>query len=338
MTYRSWLGVAAVALCLALPHPGHAGSTAASIQYDFIDRPAGLPDALHAEAASSLRYLTITAIDGTVNNATLWQPTVKQPADTTMIVMVHGSGSSYSDAPQLALGPNMAARGYAALITNTRQHDKAINTDNFMDIRRDIEAAVATARALGYKKLVIQGHSLGTIQVQYYAANNWDDDIKAVILLAPFGNLPWKSQNILVQNPAEWQKLVDAAEKSLRDGTQSQIMPVKMHYLNGVDSPMTGQHFLTYRYDQTSTADGTTWIRRVPYPILMVRDQSDGIVLPFEPYMLLSAANATGSLVKTIDYKLVPSPKPPNPASHSFVGDETPLADTIAAWLGARGL
>jgi hypothetical protein len=29
---------------------------------------------------------------------------------------------------------------------------------------------------------------------------NWDPDIKGVILLGAFGNLPWKSRNILVQN------------------------------------------------------------------------------------------------------------------------------------------
>src|SRR5215470_5931212 len=34
-----------------------------------------------------------------------------------------------------------------------------------------IEAAVYTARALGYQTLVLWNHSLGNIHVQYYAAN-----------------------------------------------------------------------------------------------------------------------------------------------------------------------
>ena len=76
-------------------------------------------------------------------------------------------------------------RGYASLAINTRQHDDKINSDNFFDVRRDIEAALQVARALGYKKLVLQGHSLGNIQVQFYAATNWDRDIQAVILLSP---------------------------------------------------------------------------------------------------------------------------------------------------------
>lgn len=59
---------------------------------------------------------------------------------------------------------------------------------------------------------------------------------------------------------------------------------------------MTEQHFLTCRDEQTSAADGTHWISRIPRPILILRDEADGVVLPFKPYML-SAAHAEESLV-----------------------------------------
>jgi hypothetical protein len=89
-------------------------------------------------------------------------------------VTVHGSGGSYQRAPQSALGARLWSKGYATLPINTRQHDATINTDNFFDVRRDIDAAVQTGRALGYRILILQGHSLGNIQVQFYAATNWD--------------------------------------------------------------------------------------------------------------------------------------------------------------------
>jgi pimeloyl-ACP methyl ester carboxylesterase len=210
--------------------------------------------------------------------------------------MVHGSGGSYQRAPESALGPRAAAKGYAALAINTRQHDDRINTDSFLDVRRDIDAAIQVARALGYKKLVLQGHSLGNIQVQYYAATNWDRDIKGVMLLGAFGNLPWKTRTVLMQDEEGFQNLAEASLKALRDGKLDEVLPVKMHDFTGQDSPVTGQHFLTYRWDKTSVADGTFWIHRIPRPILLVRDQSDGLVQPFEPYMLLSAAHSEGSL------------------------------------------
>jgi hypothetical protein len=57
----------------------------------------------------------------------------------------------------------------------------------------------------------------------------------------------------------------------------------------GVETPVTAQHFLTYWDEQTSAADGTYWIPRIPRPILILHDEADGVLLPFEPYMLLSA-------------------------------------------------
>src|SRR5262245_33860613 len=328
----------ASAACGLAIAPGHAAQVAASIEYDVIARPAAVPDDVQPTDGTSLKFLAIKAIDGFAIEAALWQPNGKQPAETTLVVMVHGSGGSYRRAPESALAPRLAAKGYAALAIDTRQHDEKINTDNFLDVRRDIDAAGQVGRALGFKTLVLQGHSLGNIQMQFYAATNWDRDIKAVVLLAPFANLPWKTRNILVQNEDSFRKLIDAALKSLRDGTLDQVMPVKMRYFTGQDSPVTGQHFLTYRWDRTSVADGTFWISRIPLPILIVRDQSDSLILPFEPHMLLSAAHADGSLVTGIDYVLLPNSRPASLKGHYFDGNEQPLADEMARWLAARQL
>jgi pimeloyl-ACP methyl ester carboxylesterase len=320
---------------------------AASVEYEFTARPAGLTEDFNPIGETSLSFLTIKTIDDYAMEAALWLPAKKEAAETTLVVMVHGSGGSYRRAPESTLGPRLAANGYAALAINTRQHDDKVNTDNFLEVRRDIEAAVQVGRALGYKILVLQGHSLGTIQVQFFAATNWDPDIKAVILLGAFGNLPWKSRNLLVQDEARFRALIEASLISLREGTLDQVLPVKMRFSTpvssttasaGPDIPITGQHFLTYRWDRTSVADGTFWIQRIPRPILIVRDQSDAVVQPFEPHMLLSATQSEGSLVTSIDYVLLPSAKPLSLSGHYFAGNEQPLTDVIAKWLADRGL
>jgi pimeloyl-ACP methyl ester carboxylesterase len=318
--------------------PSHAAQIAASIEYDFVARPAGLSSDFDPREGTSIKFLAIKTIDGLQLDASLWQPSAKQPANTTLIVMVHGSGGSYQRAPEGALGPRLAVKGYASLAINTRQHDEKINTDNFLDVRRDIDAAVQVGRSLGYKTLVLQGHSLGNIQVQFYAATNWDRDIKAVMLLGAFANLPWKSRNILVQDEERFQQLIEASLKSLRDGTLDQILPVRMRFSTPVspaaaEAPITGQHFLTYRWEKTSIADGTFWIHRIPNPILIVRDQSDASQATFEQYMLLSAAHSEGSLATKIDYILLPDTRPPSLKGHYFDGNEQPLTDVIAKWL-----
>ena len=318
--------------------PSPAAQIAASIEYEIVTHPSGLPDTFQPASGTSLKFLAIKAIDGFRVDAALWQPSGKQSADTTLIVMVHGSGNNYTVAPNSTLSRSLSQKGYASLAINTRQHDDKIYTENFLDIRRDIDAAVQTAMSLGYRSIVLQGHSLGTIQVQFYAATNWDPDIKAVILLGAFGNLPWKSRNILVQNEENFKALIDASMKALRNGTLGEYLPVRMRGITGQEVPITGQHFLTYRWEQTSVADGTYWIHRIPLPILMVRDQADGLVQPFEPYQLLSAAHSEGSLVTNIRYVLLPDAKPPSGDGHQFIGNEQPLTETVLSWLAEQHL
>jgi len=318
--------------------PVGAAQRAASIEYDFVDRPAGLPAEFAAPAGANLKFLAITAIDGNRIDAALWQPDGKAPDATTLVVQVHGSGSNYTRPPIGFLGPGLVAKGYAALAINTRQHDERVNTDSFLEIRRDIEAAVYAARALGYRTLVLHGHSLGNIQVQFYAANNWDAGIKAVVLTGTFGNLPWKSRHLLVQNEENYRALNEAAFKALREGDLRAVLPVRMHWITGQDVPLTGQHFLTYRAEASSTADGTYWIKRVPCPILIVRDAGDGIIEPFEPYMLVAAATGAGSLVPSIKFVLLPNERPRGPAGHGFVDNKQPLIETVAGWLAEQHL
>ncbi|MGC2201486.1 MAG: alpha/beta fold hydrolase [Stellaceae bacterium] len=314
-------------------HPVEAAQIAASIEYQTEPRPDGLPDDMLPLPGASLRFLSIKAIDGFKVEAALWQPDNKPPAETTIIVQVHGSGSNLAELPLRAIARALSPKGYAALSISTRQHDEHVNTDNFFDVRRDIEAAVATVQALGYRSIVLEGHSLGTVQVEFYAATNWDPTIKAVVLTGAFGKLPWKSRNILVQDEDNYKALIEGSLDALRSGKIAEILPIKMRWVGGVQTPVTAQHFLTYRDEQTSAADGTYWIARIPHPILILRDQSDGVVLPFEPYMLLSAAHAEGSLVQGIKYVLVPDEHPPSAKGHTFTDNTQPLIDAVAAWL-----
>ena len=311
---------------------------AASIVYDFIARPDNLPQAFDAPAGAMLRFLAIKAVDGYRVDGALWHPGDKPPAATTLLVGVHGTGGNYARSTTAFLGPGLVAKGYAMLAINTRQHDELAYTDNFVEIRRDIEAAVYTARALGYRTLVLYGQSLGTIQVQYYAANNWDADIKAVVLTGMFANLPWKTRHILVQNEDNFRQLSESAFKLLREGKQGDLLAAPMRTFTGEEVPLTAQHFFSYRSEASGTADGTYWIKRIPRPVLMVRDAGDAFIQPFEPYMLLSAATSAGSLVPSIKYVMLPNEKGASPAAHGFADNKAPLIETIATWLADQHL
>ena len=311
---------------------------AASIEYEAARPPDGLPDDMEPLPGASLRFLSIKAIDGFRIQAALWQPEGIPPTDTTIIVQVHGSGGNLASLPLRVIARALSARGYAALSISTRQHDEHVNTDNFFDVRQDIEAAVVTAKALGFRSIILQGHSLGTVQAAFYAASDWDPTIKAVILTGAFGKLPWKSRHILIQDEERYRALAVASREALKAGTAAEVLPIKMRWLGGVETPVTPRHFLTYRDEQASAADGTYWIPRIPRPILIVRDEADGVVLPFEPYMLISAAQAEGSLVPSIKYVLLPNQRPPSREGHPFSDNVEALVDGVAAWLEEQQL
>jgi pimeloyl-ACP methyl ester carboxylesterase len=195
--------------------PAIAAQLAAGIEYSYIERPASLPDDYGVVAGTSLKFLSIKAIDGNLVQAALWQPEAISPADATLVVIVHGSGGSYARAPNSLLSGDLSARGFAALAINTRQHDDKRNTDNFFETSRDIDAAVQTAKALGYHSIVLQGHSLGTLQVLFYAATNWDRDTKALVQLSILGDLPWRSRYPQIQDEEKFHRLSEAALKSV---------------------------------------------------------------------------------------------------------------------------
>jgi pimeloyl-ACP methyl ester carboxylesterase len=333
------MGLMALTLAAAMmPGRGQGAQVAASIAYETVPRPDGLPGDFQAPAGTRLEFLAITAIDGSRVDAALWQPAGKAPADATLVIAVHGSGGNYASAPSGFVGSGLAQKGYAVLAINTRGHDKHVNTENFLDVSRDLGAAVATGRALGFTRLVLYGHSLGNIHVLYYAATNWDADIKAVALSGMFANLPWKTRDILVQNDDSFKSLSAEAVAAQRAGKDDAILATRMGFTTGQKVPVSARHFLTYRWDRTSVADGTYWIGRIPKPILMVRDQSDGVIEPFEPFWLLSAAQSEGSLVPSIKYVLVPDDHPRSLEGHLFVYRPQQLVDTLAGWLAEQRL
>ena len=73
-----------------------------------------------------------------------------------------------------------------------------------------------------------QGHSLGTIQVLFYAATHWEHDIKAVVQLSVFGDLPWRICHLQIQDEDKFRALSEAALKALHDGKERDVMALRM--------------------------------------------------------------------------------------------------------------
>jgi hypothetical protein len=159
-----------------------------------------------------------------------------------------------------------------------------------------------------------------------------------LVQLSALGDLPWRSRYLQVQDEEKFHLLSEAALKSVREHHEQDTMALQMRRTEPVEEPLTGEHFLTYRAEATSGADGPYWIRRVPRPILLVRSAGDIIVPPFEPYTLLASATSPGSLVPSIKFLQIPDAKGPNPGGHLFVNNSKQLSERIASWLAEQHL
>jgi len=306
---------------------------AAAIGYTDTPAPVGLPAGFAAPPGAALRFLSIRALDGQHIPAALWQPGGRAPADTTLVVMVHGVGDSLATSPSDIVGRGLAAGGRAVLAISTRQSGAAMGTDSFLDTRRDLEAAVAVGRALGYGRLVMAGHSLGNIQVLFHAATDWSAGIAAVALLGPFADLPWKTRHVLVADEDSYRALGLEARAALCAGTPEAVLERRMGFYTGGGLAVTARHFLTYREQGVSVADGTFWIRRLPCPVLIIRDAADALVAPFEAQQLHAAATAPGALPPSARLQTLPNPAPPSLEAHRFTGTAEALVAALEDWL-----
>ncbi len=332
---------------------------AATVEYETIPTPTlppnGQPgigmDYMQARPGSTLTYLTIKTIDGFKNKAALWRPMNKAAADTTMIISVHGGGNDFTQVPVRALGIGLSPQGYAVLAMNDRQSGSENESrDNFYDISTDIDAAVQTAKAMGYRRIVIHGQSLGSTHVVFYAATHWDPVIRGVIISAAMANLPWANHNKYGNNDAYLLRRKTAHE-ALKAGKGTERMQIdkgaSSAVVPGHDAPLSdmpfvpessAQFFVTYEDYLSAGADSTYWIRRIPHPVLVVRSESDGLERSIEGTWLLSAARDEGSLVPDMTYAVVPDSHPPSAEGHAFVYNADQYVDTVLKWLAARRL
>lgn len=311
---------------MPVPETDPGSRTAAAVAY----RPAGPVAPEFAGLGENLgtppRFYELTSLDGRTGLAA-YLPSVH--TDAPLVLSVHGSGGSVVSQPVRTLVEGLSGAGHPVLAINTRQSGDAVNTDNFYATVRDIEAAYWMARDLGHERIVLHGHSLGTSQVTFFAATHWHASTVGVVLTGMFADLPWKSRHLLINDESRYHALGDEAVDAVRSGAYERVLAAEMPWLGGRSMPVTAEHFLTYRTVGIAGARSVEWIARVPYPLLLVRDQNDSVIHDFEPGWLQAALE--GGLTPSATFVSLPSAAPSE--GHRFEGSRAELVDTVARWL-----
>lgn len=304
-------------------------TVAAQISYRRADPGDATALGLEAPDGTVLDILEIESLDGRLGFAAHYRPGNPRP-DAPLVLSLHGGGGSITRNPMPALSEGLSGTGYPVLAVNSRQAGDGFCHDNYYACVSDLDAAFQVARHLGYERIVLQGHSIGSNQVLYFAATHWTPRIRGVVLTGMFADLGWKSRYVLINDEGTYQRLHAEAAESVRVGDYDRVLSTELPIPgNHPSSRMTAEHFLTYRANDLAGTRSLDWAPRVPYPILMISDKNETVIAPFEPAWLQSSASS--GLSPSV--QLVQLDSEPGTDGHAFEGSAQELIDTVLRWL-----
>lgn len=151
------------------------------------------------------------------------------------VILIHGFTSDfYSHKFYHSISQKLEGQGNAVVLAQTRGtgivteflgSDKYIGSyyEKIEEAHLDISAFIEFLLEEGYSKIVLSGHSLGTIKsVRYLFEGKYKDKIKKLVLLAPFD----KNVFIEVKASGKWNEFLETAKQKINDGKGRDIVPV----------------------------------------------------------------------------------------------------------------
>lgn len=140
--------------------------------------------------------VTFNATDGLVLTGFLVR--ARKP-NRTAIIHVHGLGGNFHSWSRLfRIYGRALKQGFDLFTINTRgaglttwfrteRKSFTIGSSNevFEDCVKDISGAISAAKRLGYRRVILSGHSTGCQKATYYQSLTQDKSVKGLILLSP---------------------------------------------------------------------------------------------------------------------------------------------------------
>jgi len=192
--------------------------------------------------------------------------------------------------------------------------------EEFKDCIFDIKAAVDFLSKRGYKKIILEGHSLGCQKATFYEYKTKDKRIKGLILLAPVDDVA-VSKNTL---KTRYEESLNVAKGMIKNGESNNPVPKWMAFYQLLNAKM----FLNVADPKSDSGRLFDYsgklkeIKNINCPVLVVFGSKDDY--QSNPGAKLEILKEK---VKDCDVKLVQD------AGHGFVGFEGQLSKLIGNWL-----
>lgn len=296
-------------------------------------------------------YLTISYNKGYMTNQLLQTSTsdgiylhgyyVPSETKKTAILHIHGfEGNFYENNFVHVLAKEMEAKGIGFLTVNTRGNgrDTEFNTvegkyrkigaryELLEDAHLDITAWLEVLLKEGYKEIVLQGHSLGTVKaVRYLFEGVYRDKIAKLILLAPFD----KKGYMIVQNIDTKQMLAKAQEVVDQGRGDELITP---EYGDGITSYKTfiswyKQDDLGRCFEFCSPDYDFPILKQIIIPTMIIVGSNDEYFYPTNPKQPQEAMDILLSHIPNSEGRIIEG------SVHSFRPHEDIMAQEVSSFV-----
>ncbi len=269
----------------------------------------------------------------------------KTLAKPVAIIWIHGWGANFYYPTYTNIGRALAARGYTTITANTRMHDLAnvagerygqrIRAGGYWGVASeqtsDLAAWIDFAESLGFRNVVLVGHSAGWAAVRAYQAEK--QDTRVVGLVSASGQ-------IYPNDPPDPKMLAEAArlvadhrgDELLRFPAQHRSYPSYVSASTYLDIAKTPPQLMDFYGIRTPNPAVT----RIRCPLLAWFGTRDDVGTAKDLEKLKSSIQHQSSRPSRVETVLIKN------ADHMYTGEETQVAETIAQWastllLGSAG-
>lgn len=244
-----------------------------------------------------------------------------------VVIIVHGMHSNFYHARwKKELMRTFARRRIAVLSFNNRGAEAGTNNERFHDCLSDLAAAVRFAKTVGYRRVILVGHSTGCQKATYYVAVRQDPAVCGVVLLAIGDDLAIVRRD-LGRAYRRWLKIARTRIKSGR-GDEPLGAPVV--------PPFSARRFLSIadrRAVEARIFDFTggpgSWFARIQCPVLCIAAEHD-------EYQTVPTAQMISRLKQCYRGARFHA-RVVRGADHGFQGRESALARVLFRWVQSLG-
>ncbi len=264
--------------------------------------------------------ISITTSDNKKFNGICLEGSKDKPA----VIYIHGMFGDYKT-PNFVnnLKEGLIKNNFAYLATNNRGKGENSRYELLEEAHLDITAGIKFLIDKGYNKIILIGHSAGTLKVvRYLSEGNYKDSVIKLILVAPIDPLGGR----IAHGRNNIEEFLKRAQEKVDEGKGNEMITSEFDH-----DDVSYQTFISWykrdnlgrMFEFCNKEYDFPVLKQIKIPVKAIAGTKDEYLHPSSPEHPEEAMNILSKHIKNFDYKIVEG------SGHNFNGFEKELVDEI---------